>query len=203
MVNLAMAFDTTPLPAGRSLAMITNSGGFSVIQTDLCVNAGIEVPRFSRETIEALRTLVPLAGTSIGNPLDAWPIYYNVSTSRNIADIIQIVSSNRNTHSLVFQFDQFRYLRRILGQKVEAHMKRLTELMVEGCERSREKEKKPVLVTVCLDPYLEDVEDRYYNLMIKKAFAARGFPVYSSLDATVRVLSSLCRFRESRRKAQS
>jgi acyl-CoA synthetase (NDP forming) len=201
MVSLAMAFDTSPLPVGRSLAMITNSGGFSVIQTDLCTNAGIEVPKFSRETIEALRALVPLAGTSIGNPLDAWPIYYNVSPSGNMADIIQIVSSDRNTHSLVFQFDQFRYLRRILGQKVDAHMKRLIELMVEGCERSREKEKKPVLVTVSLDPYLEDEEDRYYNLMIKRAFAARGFPVYSNLDATIRVLSNLCRFSDSRRWA--
>jgi acyl-CoA synthetase (NDP forming) len=160
MVNTVMAFDTSPLPAGRSVALITNSGGFSVIQTDLCMKAGIEVPRFSRETIEALRALVPLAGTSIGNPLDAWPIYYSISPSGNMADIIEIVSSDRNIHSLLFQFDQFRYLRRVLGRKVEAHMKQLIELMVEGCQRSREKEKKPVLVTDSLDPYLEDEEDR-------------------------------------------
>ena len=80
-------------------------------------------------------------------------------------------------------------------------MRRLIELMVEGCERSLEKEKKPVLVTVSLDPYLEDEEERYYNLLIKRAFAARGFPVYSSLDAAIKVLSNLCRFIDSRRKA--
>ncbi len=201
MVNLAMAFDGSPLPAGRALAMITNSGGFSVIQTDLCMKAGIEVPRFSRETIQSLRALVPLAGTSIANPLDAWPIFYSVSPSdKNMADIIQIVSSDRNIHSLVFQFDQFRYLRRILGQKVEAHMKRLIDLMVEGCRRCREKEKKPVLVTVSLDPYLEDQGDRHYNLMIKRAFAAEGFPVYSSMDAAIKALSNLCKFTENRRQ---
>ncbi len=198
MVNTVMAFDTSPLPAGRTVALITNSGGFSVIQTDLCMKAGIEVPRFSQETIEALRALVPLAGTSIGNPLDAWPIYYSISPSGNMADIIEIVSSDRNIHCLVFQFDQFRYLRRILGRKVEAHMKRLIELMVEGCQRSREKEKKTVLVTVSLDPYLEDEEDRHYNLMIKTAFAAKGFPVYSNLHAAIKVLSNLCKFSESR-----
>ena len=201
MVNILMAFDTSPLPAGRAVAMITNSGGFSVIQTDLCMKAGIEVPRFSQETIDSLRTLVPLAGTSIGNPLDAWPIFYSVSPSENMADIIQIVSSDRNIHSLVFQFDQFRYLRRILGQKVEAHMKRLIDLMVEGCLRCREKEKKPVLVTVSLDPYLEDQEDRHYNLMIKRAFGAEGFPVYSSMDAAIKALSNLCKFTERRRQA--
>jgi acetyltransferase len=84
------SFDQSPLPKGNAVAIITNSGGFSVIQTDLCLKAGMEVPGFSRETIEALRALVPLAGTSIGNPLDAWPIYYNVSSSKgNLADIIK------------------------------------------------------------------------------------------------------------------
>jgi acyl-CoA synthetase (NDP forming) len=73
--------------------------------------------------------------------------------------------------------------------------------MVEGCQRCREKEKKPVLVTVSLDPYLEDQEDRHYNLMIKRAFAAEGFPVYSSMDAAIKALSNLCKFTERRRQA--
>jgi hypothetical protein len=135
---------------------------------------------------------VPLAGTSIANPLDAWPIYYNLSPSGNIADIIRIVSADRGIHSLIFQFDQFRYLRRALGQGVKAHMDRLIELMVEGCLHAREREKKPVLVCVSLDPYLEDAEDREYNLSIKKAFAGAGFPVYSNLDGAVKALVCLC-----------
>jgi acyl-CoA synthetase (NDP forming) len=194
MLNTVMALDRCPLPLGRALSVITNSGGFSVIQTDLCQKAGMEVPRFSAETLEALRSMVPLAGTSIGNPLDAWPIYYNVSSSGNIADIIRIVASDRNIHSLVFQFDQFRYLRRALGHGVEAHMRVLIDLMVEGCLRAREKEKKPVVICVSLDPYLEDEEDRNYNLMIMKAFSAQGFPVYANLDGAINALSSLYRF---------
>ncbi|MBW2561544.1 MAG: CoA-binding protein [Deltaproteobacteria bacterium] len=39
MVNTLIAFDTSPLPSGRAMALITNSGGFSVIQTDLCLRA--------------------------------------------------------------------------------------------------------------------------------------------------------------------
>jgi len=194
MLNTVMALDRSPLPSGRGLSIITNSGGFSVIQTDLCQKAGMEVPRFSAETLEALRSRVPLAGTSIGNPLDAWPIYYNVSSSGNIAEIIRIVASDRNIHSLVFQFDQFRYLRRALGHGVEAHMKVLIDLMVEGCLRARAEEKKPVLVCVSLDPFLEDEEDRIYNLMIKRAFSAHGFPVYQSLEGAAKALASLVQF---------
>jgi acyl-CoA synthetase (NDP forming) len=198
MINILMALNTSPFPAGRTVAIITNSGGFSVIQTDLCIKAGIEVPRFSEETIKELRALVPLAGTSIGNPLDAWPIFYKISPPGNVADIIKIVCSDRNIHSLIFQFDQFRYMRRGLGQRIETHMKKLIELMVEGCQYSREKEKKPILITVSLDPYLEDEEERYYNLMMKRAFEAKGFPVYSNLDAAIKALSNLCKLGRSR-----
>lgn len=196
MVSTLIAFDTSPLPAGRAMALITNSGGFSVIQTDMCLKAGIEVPRFSQETIEALRTLVPAPGTSIGNPLDAWPIYYNIGPNGNIADIIRVVAADRHIHSLVFQFDQFRYLRRILGQGINAHMKRLIELMIEGCEQARQKEHKPVMITVSLDPYLEDEEDRYYNILLKRTFTTWGFPVYATLDATVKAIANLCRYYE-------
>ena len=195
MINALIAFDTSSLPAGRTMALITNSGGFSVIQTDMCLKAGIEVPRFSAETIETLRTMVPAAGTGIGNPLDAWPIYYNIGSKGNIADVIQIVAADPRIHTLVFQFDQFRYLRRVI-KDIDAHMARLINLMLEGCVKAREKTGKPVMATVSLDPYLEDEMDRHYNLLLKREFAARGFPVYSTLDATVKALANLCRYTE-------
>lgn len=199
MVNTLVAFDKTTRPSSRKTALITNSGGFSVIQLDLCVSLGIEVPRFSDETIAALQSLVPRAGTGIGNPLDAWPIFYNVGPTRNIADITEIVASDQGIDTLVFHFDQFRYLRRIVGPDIETHMERLIELMVEGCERARDKAGKTVLISVSLDPYLEDVQDRYYNLTIKKAFSERGFPVYANLDGAMKALANLCRYGEVRR----
>ena len=195
LVNTVMAFDGSPLPRGNAVAIITNSGGFSVIQTDLCLRAGIDVPMFGPETINELRRLVPVAGTSIGNPLDAWPIYYNVSSSSgNLANIIKVVALDKNIHSLVFQFDQFRYLRRALGRGVETHMKVLIDLMLQGCQQARYGVGKPVMICVSLDPFLEDEEDRNYNLMIKKAFMDKGFPVYSTLDAAIKALANLCRF---------
>lgn len=198
MVNTLIALDTSPSPAGRSMALISNSGGFSVIQTDMCHNVGIDVPRFSPETIDALRVLVPAAGTGIGNPLDAWPIFYNVQPSGNIADIIKIVVADPGIHMLVLQFDQFRYLRRILGGGIDAHMQRLIELMTKGLTEARRKEGKPVLVTVSLDPYLEDEEDRHYNLLFKRTLTEAGLPVYASLDQTVRAAANLCRLTEIR-----
>ncbi|HSR11494.1 MAG TPA: CoA-binding protein, partial [Thermodesulfobacteriota bacterium] len=194
MVNAVMAFSRCPLPRGKGVSLITNSGGFSVIQTDLCRKAGLEMPAFSPETVKTLRSLVPAAGTSIGNPLDAWPMYYNISDSGNLREIIKVVSSDRKIHSVIFQFDQFRYLRRALGEGVGAHMEKLIPLMVEGCRAARDEEGKPVAACISLDAYLEDEEDRRYNLRIKSAFDEAGFPVYSNLDAAMRVVSNLYRY---------
>lgn len=199
MVNTVIAFSGTHLPAGPAVAIITNSGGFSVIQTDLCHKAGIEVPRFSAETLASLRKAVPIAGTSIGNPLDAWPIYYNVGPYGNLADIIKIVSADPKVHSLVLQFDQFRYLRRVLGAGTQAHMEKIVDLMIEGLEYTKDKEKKPVVMTLNLDPYLEDEQDRNNSLRMKRIFAERGFPVYSNLEAAIKTVAYLCKLGESAR----
>ena len=74
--------------------------------------------------------------------------------------------------------------------------------MLEGCQHAREKEKKPVMISIALDPYLEDEEDRNYNLMIKRAFTAKGFPVYANLDAAIKTLSHLYKFGNNRRQEQ-
>ncbi len=198
MTNILLALRGSPAPAGPAVAIVTNSGGFSVIQTDLCMKAGVEVPRFSPATLKRLRQLVPIAGTSIGNPLDAWPIFYNISAEGNLADIIKTVSGDVNIHSLVFQFDQFRYLRRVLGPGVEAHMEKVIQLMIEGLEYTRDKEKKPVVITVSLDPYLEDEQDRNTSLKMKRALAERGFPVYSNLDGAIKAVANLYRFAQFR-----
>ncbi len=197
LMNTAIALAYSPLPAGKRLSMITNSGGFSVIQTDLCESVGLEVPRFGEQTLAKLRKYIPLAGTSIGNPLDAYPVYFNLARGLGgLIDIVETITADGNIDSMVFQFDQLRYLRRILGDKLDSHMKTLIPLMVEACQYVREKVGKPVIICVTLDPYSEDEEDRGYNLELKKAFDREKFPVYPSLEDGVNALANLYRYSE-------
>ena len=96
LLDTALALSCVPLPSGKGIAIITNSGGFSVLETDLCVKAGLEVPQFTQETMAELRRMVPVAGTSINNPLDAWPIFYNMpGTTGTLADAIKTLSVTR------------------------------------------------------------------------------------------------------------
>ncbi len=195
LMNAAVAFSQSPLPKGNRVAMIANSGGFSVIQTDLCASEGLAVPRFSDETLQKLRKMVPLAGTSIGNPLDAWPIFYKVSQEGgNLVDIIKTIASDENIDSLVFMFDQFRYFRRGMGKGASAHMATVIQMMLEGSAYCRDVLGKPVFLGAALDPFLEDEEDRNNNLRLKNAFEKAGYPVYPSSEITVKALGAIYKY---------
>ena len=191
MVNTMIAFSHCTLPQSNRVALISNSGGFSVIQTDLCASEGLEMPRFTDTTIGKLRQLVPVAGTSIGNPLDAWPVYYKVQDEGGLADIIKIIAADSNVDTLVIQFDQFRYIRRILRQGAVNHVEVLTSVILKGAKKVRSALGKPVLFSIILDPFLDDEDERKACLLMKAAFEREGFPVFSALDVAMRSVSRL------------
>jgi acyl-CoA synthetase (NDP forming) len=189
LLNGTLALTSSPFPTGKGTTIITNSGGFSVLETDVCVKAGLEVPQFQKETLAELRKIVPIAGTSIGNPLDAWPIFYNLSgTSGNLADVIKILAQDSKIHSIVLHLDEINYLRHVLGGAFEAHFKELVELLVNGCRYARDEIGKPVMICISLEAYSEDEEDRRYHLMVKKAFEDERFPVYPTLRDSIKAL---------------
>lgn len=195
LLDTVLAFTSLPLPSGKGISFITNSGGFSVIETDLCVKMGLQVPQFSEETIAQLRKIVPIAGTSIGNPLDAWPVYYNMpGTSGTIDEAIKIVARDHNIHSLILHFDEINYLRRVMGNTLETHLQQLVRLMLSACRYVRDELGKPVLICVSLDAYSEDKDDRRYHLMVKKAFDEEGFPVYPTLSDSIRAVVNLYKY---------
>lgn len=69
MFDLAMIFAYQPLPKGRRLGIVTNAGGPGIMATDACERQGIELARFTSETIEALRANLPITA-SVYNPVD-------------------------------------------------------------------------------------------------------------------------------------
>lgn len=202
LLDTSLALSCVPLPPEKGTAIITNSGGFSVLETDLCVKAGLEVPQFAKETLAELREMVPLAGTSINNPLDAWPIFYNApGTGKTLADAIEILSRDRNISSIVLHFDEIRYLRHVLGEALGDFLRGLIEIMIKGCKYARDEMGKAVIVCVSLDAYSQDEEDRTYHLLAKSAFESAGFPVYPALGASIKALANVYRYKTQRRNS--
>lgn len=69
LFDLAIAFARQPLPEGPGVAILTNAGGPAILATDACEANGVTLASLERETVEALREVLPPAG-AFYNPVD-------------------------------------------------------------------------------------------------------------------------------------
>jgi len=57
------------VPSGNRVAIVTNAGGPGIVATDMTVVSGLELAKFSPETVEALQSHLP-ATANVHNPVD-------------------------------------------------------------------------------------------------------------------------------------
>ncbi|NOZ25042.1 MAG: CoA-binding protein [Nitrospirae bacterium] len=69
LFDCALAFGCQPLPKSDRIAIITNAGGPGIIATDVTINSGLSLARFSDRTTEALKRHLP-STANINNPVD-------------------------------------------------------------------------------------------------------------------------------------
>lgn len=69
LFDYVKAFASQPLPRGRNVAIVTNSGGPGILATDSCIRHNLNVAPLSPPTQKKLRQALPRS-VSIQNPLD-------------------------------------------------------------------------------------------------------------------------------------
>jgi acetyl coenzyme A synthetase (ADP forming)-like protein len=69
LFDVALLLASQPLPAGRRVAIVGNSGGPGILATDACEGAGLAIPELSPATQAALRKVVDPNG-AVANPVD-------------------------------------------------------------------------------------------------------------------------------------
>ena len=74
MVDIAEALSRQPLPSGRRVAIITNSGGTGVELADMCERFGLSVPELPEDTQARISPLIPTYA-SPRNPVDVTPAW--------------------------------------------------------------------------------------------------------------------------------
>jgi acetyl coenzyme A synthetase (ADP forming)-like protein len=69
LFDYANAFANKKYPTGNKVAIVTNAGGPGIVATDVTVTSGLELAKFSEETIEVLASHLPPTA-NIHNPVD-------------------------------------------------------------------------------------------------------------------------------------
>lgn len=69
LFNYAAAFSYKKIPAGNRVGIITNAGGPGIVATDMTISSGLELAKFSQETVEALTSHLPPTA-NVPNPVD-------------------------------------------------------------------------------------------------------------------------------------
>jgi len=99
MFDVAALLSTQPLPRGKRVGIITNAGGAGILASDACESYGLEVPEFSQETQNKLRSFLR-AEASVRNPVDM----IASATPEDYGRAIKAVSEDRLIDSLIVIF---------------------------------------------------------------------------------------------------
>ncbi len=73
--DLVVAISTNTCDiTGTGVALFGGGGGgFAVLSSDIIDRAGLNVPRMPESAIDEMREFIPVAGSSVNNPIDAFP----------------------------------------------------------------------------------------------------------------------------------
>ncbi|MDA8342657.1 MAG: GNAT family N-acetyltransferase [Actinomycetota bacterium] len=96
LTDVSTVLLSAPLPAGRRVALVGNSGGPLILAADACASAGLDVPELSDTTTVALERVVDPAG-AIGNPVDLT----SGGDAATLARTLDLVAADRGVDAVI------------------------------------------------------------------------------------------------------
>jgi len=178
MIDVAEGLSRQPLPPGRRVGIITNSGGTGVELTDLCERFGLSVPELPLAQQEQIAPLLPNYA-SPRNPIDITPLW-----SRYPA-------MYRGSIEALYQSDDIDIIIPILLQR-SALMPDTVEAVRDEIIRCQQERgiKKPSYIC-----WVAGREGEQTQAMIQEA----GIPTYEWPERTARAVAAIATYAESRR----
>ena len=187
IVDVVMALLYLAPPRGRRTLLVGGGGGNSVELADICSREGLEVPPLSHETRRRLAKFIPLAGNSIRNPLDVWPVLENVDLLRRsvelaVADpVINLVIVDRHTGG-----DDDNHPERTQRQR------EVNNFIINFAKRNTYN--KPLVVAMNAPDHDPDIIA--LGARLRREFALAGIPAYSSRVSAARALARFIQYHE-------
>ena len=171
------AWQRMPLPDGKGVAIVGAAGGGSVTTTDIAEKAGLLVPHLSPDSVRRLKEVVPLAGSSVLNPLD---IGMASMSDKILNTLVSVLKEDPVIHGLVF-IQSINAIQHVLGAK---GIDMIVELTVH-LKSVLGKPIYPVLETI--DPFDASSQGKE----CKNRYHEKGIATFPSFSMAARVVKNL------------
>ncbi|MCK9485315.1 MAG: CoA-binding protein [Dehalococcoidia bacterium] len=172
---------------GRGVGLVGGGGGIAVLSADALAAAGLEVPPTPEETKRQLHEFIPIAGTSVNNPIDT-----NMGNAEAMERTLGIVARAENIDLVVTNPPLGRVGPAGAERPPDAERDREeAEAAVERIARLQEETGVPfvVLVRGAASPQMEHFAQEAYR---------RGIAVYPSIHRAARAIAAILAWRERR-----
>lgn len=166
LFDYVKGFSSQPLPRGKNVAIVTNSGGPGILATDSCIRHGLNIAPLSRQTVKTLRKVLPQTA-SLHNPVDL----VAEAQAEQYEATLKAVLKDKKVHSAIV----------ILTPTAFTKVDQISASIVKVAKESM----KPV---VCCFLGIYDVSKGIEIL------EANGIPDYRFPESAARVLSEMTEF---------
>ena len=175
----------------KNLAILSSSGGYGVILTDLIEKTGINVPPFSPDIQKQITTNFFTLGTSPKNPLD---VSAQVFSSKSVYNILDLALTDTNIDGAIVDLPSFYFNK--------DHSYRITfdpsyeDYMIDALTLGH-KHHKPLIPII---KRIQCPEDR--DRLFKKSIQ-RNVPVFEDPVEFIPLLSKISRYTRKQRKTEN
>lgn len=182
MADTLLAFQYLPPLSGNRVMVVSQlgggAGGAGVLAADLCTSQGLELPQFSQETKDKLKSIVTGPGSILRNPIDVGRLAINVKRMREVLEILAdqpgidfIMLNERPTFLLAFLPD--------------TDLNAINDMLVDF----HSEHKKPLIV---VSP--PGGEHEVERMAVEKKLTEAGIPVYPGFDRAARAMMNFIRY---------
>jgi acetyltransferase len=166
LFELARIFSNLEPPKKDTVAIVTNAGGPGVLAVDGCSQYGLDVAKFSENTIEKLKQKLPIQA-NIRNPVDV----IGDATAKTYEDALNAVLADENVGSCLV----------ILTPQKMTEIKQTAEVVV----KLHKKYKKPIASS-----FMGGIDTAAGTHVLKKA----GMPHFDTPDDAIRALAGFTKY---------
>jgi acyl-CoA synthetase (NDP forming) len=177
-----------PAPRGKGVFLVGGGGGHSVVNGDMCIRQGLEVPPLTGTTMDKLLQIMPAVGSIAGNPLDNWRAF---DDAEHLAQVMKMGYEDPGVSMIVAD--------RIIP-RASYHMQDApdpTPAVIEFVKKHGQQ--KPTVFTVDFAGGDPELTAQGSSLMAR--FCRAGIPAFPSPERAMRTLAHLCRYHEGVGKA--